>query len=53
MDLNSATSQIQGAEDFAARSFVPDNIPPMGDFLHLGDGSPADLLENMVDPDLC
>ena len=32
---------------------VPDDIPLIGDFLHLGDGSPADLLENMVDLDFC
>lgn len=48
LDLDSGTSQIRGAEDLLQEAFVPDDIPelrPIGDFLHLGDGSPADLLE--------
>jgi len=46
MFADSETSQIQSAEDFLQETFVPDDIlqpRPIGDFLHLGDGSPADL----------
>jgi hypothetical protein len=48
VNLDSETSQIQGAEDLLQETFVPDDIPqlrPLGDFLHLDDGSPVDLLE--------
>jgi hypothetical protein len=48
VNLDSETTRIQGAEDLLEETFVPDDIPqlkPIGDFLHLSDGSPAELLE--------
>jgi len=32
VNMNSETSQIQDAEDLLQATFVPDDIPPIGDF---------------------